>query len=235
MDAVELAYEEARRKFLPPYDRDAKEPHKVYSQRDIAGDATWGQVSRVTDACLAKDGDLVANITSRGHWYESVQAVLRKISPDGVNAKDQIKCAILMNHMIHFANRIDKNRFLRGKAFEVAEYMKFPVEVGTRFLSLFSTPSTNERGEEGFACSKQTKNKCLVHIFLLNLMAHGNEMKADNLVQVARDVKIEISEAVNMLRAAGCTVKSSGRDVWKAQLSVPLTFPPPKRGRGGPS
>lgn len=235
MDPVEQAYEEARRNFLPPYDRDAEEPHKVYSQRDIAGDAAWGQVSRVTDACLAKDGNFVTNLVSRGHWYESVQGVLRKIPPDGVNAKDQIKCAILMNHMIAFANRIDKNRFLRGKAFEVAEHMKFPVEVGTRFLNLFTTPSTNERGEEGFACSRQSKNKCLVYIFLLNLMAHGNEMKADNLVQIARDVKIEISEAVTMMRATGCTVKSAGKDVWKTQLTVPLTFPPPKRGRGAAS
>jgi hypothetical protein len=235
VDAVGLAYEEARRKFLPPFDKDANEPHKVYSERDIAGDAAWGQVTRVTDACLAKEGSFVANLTSRGRWFESVQGILSKIPPDGANAKNQIKCAILMNHMMHFANRTGRNRLLRGNAMEISEMMKFPIEIGARFLDLFTTPTTGERGEQGFACSKQTSDKCLVHIFLLNLMAHGHEMKAENLVQVARDVKIEVSDAVNLMRAAGCTVKSAGRDIWKAQLFVPLTFPPPKRGRGAAS
>jgi hypothetical protein len=232
MDAVELAYAEARRKFLPPFDADAKEPHLVYDPRDIAGDQAWGQVSRVTDACLLKEGSLVLALTSRGQWFESVQTVLKSIAPEAVNAKKQIKCAILLNHLIHFYRRTGSKRTLRGTAEEVAQFLKFPIEIATRFLDLFTTSTTDDRGQEGHACSKQTRDKCLVHIFLLYLMAHGSEMKASNILPLAKDVKIEPAEAATLLREAGCTVKSRGADVVSAALTVPLTFPPPKRGRG---
>lgn len=227
-----MAYAEARRKFLPTFDADAKEPHLVYDARDIAGDDAWGQVSRVTDACLAQD-NVVTALTSRGHWCESVQGVLKSVAPDSTYAKYQIKCAVLLNHMIHFQRRIANQRLIRGTAEEVAEYLKLPIEIATRFLELFTTSVIDDRGQEGFAPSKQTRDKLLVHIFLLFLMANGRSMKAGNIKPVASDVKIELNEAANLLRAAGCTVKS-GNTV-SAALTVPLKFPPPKRGRGGPS
>ena len=235
IDTVELAYDEARRKFLPTFDVDAKEPHSVYDARDIAGDEAWGQVSRVTDACLAQEDNLVTALTSRGHWHDSVQGVLKGVAPDSPYAKYQIKCAILLNHMIHFQRRVANRKFIRGTTEEVAQFMKLPIEIATRFLELFTTFVTDDRGQEGFASSKQTRDKLLVHIFLMYLMANGRSMKAGNIKPVASDVKIELSEAANLLRAAGCTVRSGGSDIVSAALTVPLKFPPPKRARGGQS
>lgn len=229
VDAVELAHAEARRKFLPAFDVDAKEPHLVYDARDIAGDDAWGQVSRVTDACLAQD-NLFEALTGRGHWYESVQSVLKAVATNSPSAKYQIKCAILLNHMIHFQRR--SRNITRGSVEEIAQFMKLPLEITTRFLELFTTPITDDRGQEGYASSKQNKDMCLVHILLLYLMAHGRSMKTGNLKPITDDVKIELGEAANLLREAGCTVKSAGNNVMSAALTVPLTFPPPKRGRG---
>jgi hypothetical protein len=229
VDAVELAYAEARRKFLPAFDIDAKEPNLVYDARDIAGNDAWGQVSRVTDACLAQDNWLEA-LTSREYWYDSVQTVLKAIKPDSRSAKVQIKCAILLNHMIHFQRR--NRNITRGSTEEVAHFMKLPLEVCTRFLEIFTTPIKDDRGKDGYASSKSNRDKCLVHILLLYLMAHGRSMKTGNLKPIADDVKIELDQAANLLRAAGCTVKSGKNHVMSVALTVPLTFPPPKRGRG---
>jgi hypothetical protein len=224
-----VAYAEARRKFLPAFDIDAKERHLVYDARDIAGDDAWGQVSRVTDACLAQD-DLLEALASRGYWCDSVKTVLKAIKPDSPSAKYQIKCAILLNHMIHFQRRI--RNITRGSTEEVAQSLKLPLEICTRFLKLFTTPITDDRGEDGYASSKANRDRCLVHILILYLMAHGRSMKTGTLKPIADDAKIELVQAANLLRAAGCTVTSGKNNVMSAALTVPLTFPPPKRGRG---
>jgi hypothetical protein len=223
-----VAYAEARRKFLPAFDSDAKERHLVYDARDIAGDDAWGQVSRITDACLVQDNFLEA-LTNRGYWYGSVQTVLQAIKPDSHSAKYQIKCAILLNNTIHFHRR--SRNIAQGSMEEVAQSMKLPLEICARFLELFTTPITIDQREDGYASSKANRDKCLVHILLLYLMAHGRSMKTGNLKPIADDVKIELGQAANLLRAAGCTVKSGKNNVMSAALTVPLTFPPPKRGR----
>ena len=233
MDAVEMAYAEARRKFLPPFDVDAKEPSRVYDARDIAGDAAWGQVCRVTDACYIKEGSLALALTSRGEWYDSVIDVVKRIKRDSPNAKHEVRCAILLNHMIHFLDRSNK-RTLRGTTEEIAKVLKLPIEITARFLDLFTTkPIADDQGQDFFACSKQTRDKCRVYAAIIYLMAHGLDMKADNILPLAKDIKLEPSEAATIFRAAGCTVVSKGSDVVTAELTVPLTFPAPRRGRGG--
>lgn len=229
MDAIESAYDEARRKFLPKFDADATEPHLVYDARDMAGNDAWGQVSRVSDACLRQD-NLVAALTSRGQWYDSVVTVLKSMTTESPSAKYQIKCATLLNHMIHF-HRCNRS-FLKGSVEEISQQMRLPLEITTRYLDLFATPITDERtGQSGYASSKQNKDKCGVHILLLYMMAQGRTMKVGNIKPVADDVKIELGEAANLLRNAGCKVKNTGKGTMSATLTVPLTFPPSKRRR----
>lgn len=182
---------------------------------------------------MNQDSWLVA-LTSRGRWADSVQTALESIPPHSPHAKYQIKCAVLLNHMIKFYNEC-KRGFVQGSIEEASKKWFLPAEVVRRFFELFTVSMTNQAGIDGFATSKQNKDKCLVHIFLLYLMAHGRTMSVGNIRAVADDVRIEISDAGNLLRAAGCTVtKKSGSSIMSAALAVPLTFPNPKRGGRGP-
>jgi len=178
---------------------------------------------------------LVLALTSRGQWFDSVVGVLKKIERQSPTAKDQVKCAIMVNHMIHFHNRASNKRSIRGTTEEIAKFLKLPIEIVTRLLDLFTTTVTDDRGEESYAISKQTRDKCLVHMFIVYLMAHGLKMATNDVLPLGKDVKLEPQEAATILRAAGCTVTSKGVNTMRAELKIPLKFPPPKRGRGGQS
>lgn len=204
----------------------------VYDPRDIAGDKAWAYLTHVTDACMMSGGTVVLAVTRSGKWYESVQVVLRTMAPQGATTKQQIKCAILLNHMMHFYERTLNTRILKGKNHEIAKRLHLPKEITARFIELFTTPITDDGQEEDqYSCSKQSRDKCLIHIFLLYLMAHGNEMKAPNILLLSKDVKIEPKHAVVYLKSLGCKVQVKDRDVVTAVLTVPLTFPAPQRGR----
>jgi hypothetical protein len=234
-DAVELAYAEARLLFLPAFDRDAKEAHVVYSARDIAGDEAWGRISRVADACLhsqhnypsasggASDGaaSCLAKLTARGTWHACVLQILESIPLDSPHAKNQVKTALLLNSMITF----HLQPVLRGDVRSIARLLGINVEVCQRFLDLFSAAMGSGR-DARYATSKPNKDKCRVHLLILFIMAQGGRtMKVGTIKPIVDILKMDLSEAANLLREAGFTVKGAS-----AALTVPLTFPPPKRG-----
>ena len=233
MDAIESSYSEARKRFLPSFDVDAKEPHLVYGARDIAGDEAWGYISRVADACLHKGPmKFVSALTERGIWHESTLQVLNDIPLDAPNAKHQVKTAILLNHLITFHTR--KQTILRGDPQSIAKELGLPNEVCERFLDLFATSVGGGR-DTRYASSKQDKDKTLVHLLLLYMICQGKTMKVGSFRPVMDDIKLQVSEATNLLREAGCTVQRQGATNISAVLTVPLTFPPPKRGGRGPN
>mmetsp|Transcript_30623 Transcript_30623/g.46990 ORF Transcript_30623/g.46990 Transcript_30623/m.46990 type:complete len:460 (-) Transcript_30623:58-1437(-) len=238
VDAVESAHEEARRRFLPPFNADAEEPHLVYDARDIGNDITWAQVTRVVDACMKKDDmDFTTSLLSRGRWSDSVKGLVEMIPKQAPHAKHQLKCAVLLNHLIKFHNEIARKDFVRGPDQEVAKFFRLSTEVCSAFLENFTTSMTNKGGIEGFKASKQNKDKCLVHVLLLYMMAHGRSMSVGNIRPVADDVKLELKDAGNLLRAAGCTVttkKISSGTAMSSALNVPLKFPNAKRGGRAP-
>lgn len=57
LTAVDKAYAQARRSFLPPFDEHATDPYKVYDSQEVAGEEGWAQISRVVEACLRKDDE----------------------------------------------------------------------------------------------------------------------------------------------------------------------------------
>ncbi|KAI2505858.1 A49-like RNA polymerase I associated factor [Fragilaria crotonensis] len=235
-DAVELAYAEARLLFLPAFDRDAKQAHLVYSARDIAGDEAWGRISRVADACLhtqptgttttaAGAGDnaasSLAKLTARGTWHACVVQILQSIPLDSPHAKNQVKTALLLNSMITF----HLQPVLRGDVRSIARQLDINVEVCQRFLDLFSAAMGSGR-DSRYATSKPNKDKCRVHLLILYVMALGGRtMKVGTIKPIVDVLKMDMAEAANLLREAGFTVKGAS-----AALTVPLTFPPPKRG-----
>lgn len=226
LDAVEVAYAEARKKFLPPFDMDAKEPHSVYSARDIAGEDCWDQISRVTDACLHQD-DFVAALTRKGVWHNSVKELLLGFPTDATQVKHQIKVAILLNHAITF--HVRKSSSLRGQAEYIARDLNQPVEVTRRLLELFTTTVSGGERAAKYVTSKQNRDKLCVHVLVLYLIAHGRTMKVGSIKPIVSDMKMEMSEAANLLREAGCTIQRA-KDTMSAALRVPLAFPAPKKG-----
>jgi A49-like RNA polymerase I associated factor len=195
----------------------------VYSARDIAGDEAWGRISRVADACLHQNdnGKCLAKLTDRGTWHACVVQILQSIPLDSPHAKNQVKTALLLNSMITF----HLQTVLRGDVRSIARMLDMNVEVCQRFLDLFSTAMGSGR-DARYAISKPNKDKCRVHLLILYIMAQsGRTMKVGTIKPIVDILKMDMTEAAHLLREAGFTVKGAS-----AALTVPLTFPQPKRG-----
>ena len=225
-DAVELAYAEARRKFLPAFDADAKEPHQVYSASDIAGNDVWSRISRITDACIHKD-NVVEALTEKGVWHDSIVTVLRAIPLDSPSAKFRIKSSMLLNYLVTF--QLNKRQTLRGNPDFIARDLDLPSDVTKRFLESFMTAVDGHGRMRRYTSSKQNKDKTLVHILLLYIMCQGSSMKIGSIKPIVDELQVGANDAANLLREAGCRVQRVGNS-FSAALQVPLTFPTPTRG-----
>lgn len=227
-DPIEIALNEARRRFLPPYDETAESPHKVYDAMVIAGDHVWGSVSRVTDACTKKGGDWRENLTGRGYWHKSIKILLNSITAEKKSASYQIKTTVMLNSMIKFHSACNK-RFYDGTAEDLAKKFGVSNDLSPRFLELFAVP-TNDGGKAGFAMSKQHKDKRLVHMLILYVLAHGRSMKVASIDAFCEDLQMETPDAAKLLREAGFHAKKtrSGTSVF---LTCPVEFPGPRRGK----
>ena len=119
--------------------------------------------------------------------------------------------------------------------------LRVPQEVGTRLFELFASEieggAVNTRGSSGAGghiIPKPEKDKLNAYVLILYIIASGNEMKVPSLNQLCKDIKLDVKDASLVLREAGFVVKSAGRSGGGnvgASLSVPLKFPPPKRGK----
>lgn len=226
--AVARAYAEARRAFLPPFDEDASKPYRVYDSQEVAGEDAWAQISRTVDACINKDD--WKDALQRWPWPQSTKKLLDLVSdPQKKGAKYQLKTICLVNHLVKFHNKASK-KFMEGNTEDLAKKLQLPAPVAVRFLELFSVPSY-DRGRSGYATSKQLKDKRLVYTLVMFLLAHGKEMKAGSIDDLCKDLSIEVKEAVNLYREAGCKCVKSKSGMVSVSLSVPLIFPPPKRGK----
>jgi hypothetical protein len=76
--------------------------------------------------------------------------------------------------------------------------------------------------------SKQNKEKMVVHILILYMIAEGPNMKIADLGGVAESLQIPTNDCSNFLKHAGCTITRKG-NVLGATLKTPLKFP--KAGR----
>ena len=79
--------------------------------------------------------------------------------------------------------------------------------------------------------SKANKDKCLVHVLILYMMAHGESIKIGDLKQSSKDLKVPINDCGQMLRLAGCTITKKGAAM-AAALKTPLEFPSIKKAGG---
>ena len=232
--AVDAALEAARRDFLPKYDVDAVKPDKVYNAREIAGEAAWKRVYNKVHACMHKDdveGAILESIFEND-WFECSRKIVKEISPESNSAGHRYTCAILLNWIVKFYTGNHNRRQIPTPNETKATYFGIPIEVASRWVALFTTSFTDDRGKLNHAMSKSNKDKCIVHALILYMMAQGSSMKIANLKPIAQDMKVTVNDCCSILRLAGCTVSKKGSS-YGAVLKTPLTFPPPPRGGGG--
>lgn len=229
-NAIDAAHEAARRKFLPQYNEHAIEPHKVYDPRNIAGDAAWKRIYNKVHAAT-HDNDPTESIVGsifEKDWHPCVLKLVKAINVESVDAKDRFTCAIFTNHAIRFYTHNHKRKSIPPVDLTKPVYFGIPVEVGSRFVELFTTSVPGAAGKMSHAMSKQDRDRIIVHALLLYMMAHGKNMKIPNLKPIAEDLKVPVNDCAQMLRLAGCQVSKKGIAL-SAVLKTPLTFPPPRR------
>lgn len=257
--AVDEAYNMARRKFLPPFDESADEAFKVYDAQEIAGEEAWGSISRFSDYNIHQypstwkteivkvksneDENIDQEMEEENKetnkkypkkpllWFDSTKQLLATL-PDDVSSrgsKTALKTVILLNHLLNFHKHVSSSRkIVTGTAYHLSRQWSMPLPIVETFLSLFCS-STSARKGEAYTTTKQLDDKRLVHIFILYLLAHGNEMKVGNINNLCDDLQITTRIAQNYYRQAGCTCSKKNGEAVSVSLKVPLTFPPPPR------
>jgi hypothetical protein len=114
---------------------------------------------------------------------------------------------------------------------ECVRQTRSPSEVGCRLIELFTVPiEGNEKS--GYMITPRLLEKLQMHILILYVISSGGkEMAVSSVNQLLKDVKLDERRAMMCYREAGFTVKKNGKKEIGVSLSVPLTFPPPKRGK----
>jgi len=227
--AVDTANDAARRNLLPPYDEHAIKPHKVYSAREIAGDAAWSRVFNKVHACM-HDNDVVESLlnTMRERDRHSCCAKLIRESNLDDEARERLTCTLLLNHMISFYHMNQNRKSITAPQESQTSYFGIPIEVALRFFTLFTTNVTNPNGKSTYVMSTPNKHKLVVHVLLMYMMAQGTGMKIANLKPIADDMKTTPTACGAYLRLAACKVTKKGATL-SAVLQTPVTFPPPKK------
>lgn len=240
--ANDVAFEEARKQLIPEYDKSASEPSRVYSAKNIAGEKAWNRIHRKVTACLHKDDPIDAVLQSvfENDWYEFVTKLIREVSPDANNCAFRITCAIIVNWMVKFYLVCKSRKTIpaidESKGFQYG----IPIEIFARCLEMFATElpfrNDSERRKEApnYIMSKQNKDKMVVHILLLFMIAGGTSMKIADIGSIADSLKFPVKDCSAFLKYAGCTITRKGNDL-SATLKTPLTFPKPgRRGNRNP-
>lgn len=183
-------------------------------------------------------------------WNASVVAALKRLShnsndDDQDTERYQMQCAYLLNHLMNFYLRNAHRKFIREPIEERAYWWEcsVPQALARRFVNSYTIvrdeEGSNANSAASYVMSPQKRDKCLLHILLLNMIVQGGRsMKVTNLQPLVQDLKIDVAIATKLLRMAGCTIvqgKPSGdakkNTATTVQLQVPLTFPPPAQRR----
>jgi len=210
MDAVQLAYMEARKMLLPAWNKDADKPSEVYNVREMVGATNWGKLSTETKSMLRNVSDkeewydtLVEN---RFKWHDCIKYhVLKKIT-FAPNAQNLVTTAQALNHMITFWYRVGlSSRPLKGDGMEFAKGLKIPIDITTHFMKTFLTHLSGHGRHTRYALGNHDRDRLLVHILLLYLTTHIVDihkqggavkeiMKADTMVHIVQQLSKSTNE-----------------------------------------
>jgi hypothetical protein len=179
------------------------------------------------------DEEFVGSATDRQrpakHWYPSIEKLILSICnrPGETVDKAQLKAAILVNQFLTLYSALSKKRFISSLSTDQQSFLGTPFEYASYFLEKFCTSIVDLQGREGYVMSKADKDRCMVHMLILYIIADGGRsMRCTNLKPLLEDVKQDILDATQLLRQAGFTVeRKSGSSLATASLKTPLTFP----------
>jgi hypothetical protein len=236
--ANEMAHELARKQMIPEYNVNAPEPRFVYNAKDIVGEKAWSRIHRKVTACLYQDDPIDAVVQSvfEKDWYGFVVKLVKEVSPDSKTSALRITCAISVNWMVKFFLMCKSKRTITAFDETKGAHFGVPIEVITRCLEIFATPLQVRTDSEGkkraqqYVMSKQNKDKMVLHMLLLFMIASGPSMKISDIGSIAEVLKVPVNDCRDFLRYAGCTIARKGNNL-SATLKTPLTFP--KAGRRG--
>jgi hypothetical protein len=239
VNAVEKALSRSREEILPPFDINADTPSKVFNAQVIGGSG-WVQISRIADKTIKsaqESGDTsewADNLLGKGkHKTFIPQSIDDLFVPlDPFNKKGHIyraKTAFFLYFIMRFHHKVASKRKFLGDHNECVQQTRCPAEVGSRLLELFMTPM--EGGETGYILSARQAEKLNCYMLVLYVIASGNDMKASSVNQFLKDIKMDEKRAMLVYREAGFTVAKKSKGDIEVSLKVPLTFPPPKRGK----
>lgn len=234
-----MALLQSRRNTLPPFDVNADSPHKVFSAQLIAESTAWEKCSKIVDKVLKK-----ADETPEEHWadkllgkgghHESLRTLLKSINPTKKGSVHRIKTTFLLSLIIRFHEKVSRKggQILASSLDDCVTQVRLPAEVGPRIFELFSTPIEG-REQGGYMMSRNQADKLCVWCLILYVIAasNGKDMAVSSINQLCKDMKLDDKKAALFLREAGFVVKKNGVGDLGVSLSVPLTFPPPKRGK----
>eukprot|EP00970_Alexandrium_tamarense_P020161 scaffold14911_cov186-Alexandrium_tamarense.AAC.3 len=215
LNPVEVALLQSRRNTLPPFDVNADSPHKVFSAQLIAESTAWEKCSKIVDKVLKK-----ADETPEEHWAD-------KLLGKGGHHES-------LRTLLKFHEKVSRKggKILASSLDDCVTQVRLPAEVGPRIFELFSTPIEG-REQGGYMMSRNQADKLCVWCLILYVIAasNGKDMAVSSINQLCKDMKLDDKKAALFLREAGFVVKKNGVGDLGVSLSVPLTFPPPKRGK----
>lgn len=240
MNAVDAALLQARRQTLPPFDEHAADASRVFDPKLMAETMAWGQVCRIVDKVIkstqesGNTSDWISSLLGAGkpksYIPDSVNDIFQPLDPfNKKNHMSRARTAFFLYLMLRFHHKIATRKRILGDQTECVNKTGVPTEVGTRFLELFTT-SIEAGGGQGFMTTNRHMDRLHSYILVLYIIASG-DMKASNVNQLIKDIKMDEKKAMLIYREAGFTVKKSSTGDIGVSLSVPLTFPPPKRGK----
>jgi hypothetical protein len=237
--AAERALVEARKKLLPAYDENAVEAHKVYDPKAMVGEDAYSRFHKKVFACMKehsndKDDAIEAIIgtVNEKDRFDFVVRSMRQVNPSAKDASRRLVCALLSTHMLKFYQMYNKKRNIDGPDLSKSHHFGMPVELAERCFELFTTGSTGPKGKAVYVMTKADKERAVVHILIMFMLAQGTEMKIVDLKRVADEMKLPVQDCGQLLRYAGCKITKT-KDKFAAKLTTPLEFPAMIRG-GGP-
>lgn len=213
--AVEDAAREFRKSFLPRWDESTKEPSKVYDFKAFTGLAVWNRIESMANSGFNTKGCL-----------PSIESLFAESLNQAKNpTQTQLCCGVLCAVLSNLFVRSSRKKNIPGIESGRTNYFGQPIFIAERFLSKFTTDIGSNR-----SMSKANRDSCLVHIFLLYLMANHKLAKVDSLRGLTTDLEIDGSEASLLLRQAGCKVLRK-TNTYAAAIRTPLKFPAISRGK----
>ncbi|KAL7552089.1 hypothetical protein ACHAWF_015305 [Thalassiosira exigua] len=183
--------------------------------------------------------EYVPAVGADGGGASTAAANAASIDPSAKGSEYRIKVAFFLFALVKFKRRVSPRGAIPGEtADDCVAKMHVPHEAGVRMLELFATPAEGggaadggEEGVGGYICTRQQRSKLACHMLVLYAIASGREMKVPSLNQFCADAKLNLKEATLVMREAGFAVRKVGAGDASASLSVPLKFPPPRRGK----